>query len=216
MMSAIQVSTTKLKSRPLRRTAIVGIIAAVLVVSSLAWLAPRRLTPGQVVDQVGTYRFPAGDRALTVARDASGNIIVSIQRQNSWFQAVRDTRRKREFEFEGEREWFLAVDEFQRLWVFRGKWDPAWGQKRRMSSGGTVPKAPAVLMQGSCFLPAGLLVRGFTAVSETGHWTGVPQSFFDRIPDKNGPDWSMFPPIPATPPQFTKLQQARLREQLAR
>lgn len=79
-----------------------------------------------------------------------------------------------------------------------------------------MPYAPAVLMQGSWFLPSGKLALGGNVVSATGKWAGVPSAFFDRLPDKNQElsIWGNIPPIPQSPPPFTKQQQTMLEQKL--
>jgi len=54
--------------------------------------------------------------------------------------------------------------------------------------------------------------------SGMGDWRGVPAAFFERVPDKNRKVavWGEVPPIPESPPKFTKQQEKELAQKLAR
>jgi ribonuclease HII len=110
--------------------------------------------------------------------------------------------------FESERDWFVSVDQYDRLWIYHGHWDRAWGELRQMPSGGIIPFSPSVLLHGMSFTDAGHLADGSNVVTATGHWAGVPQQFLNRIPDRESAQWGNVPPVPESAPQFTKPQQA--------
>lgn len=193
--------------------AIVAVLVLAVVVSG-----PQRLQPGEVIDEFGEYRFPSGNRKLSITKDESGNVRVAIHRQKfpfycgpyGYFPADMP-----EF-FESERNWFVSVDQYNRLWEYRGHWDREWGALRQMPSGGTIPYAPAVFLNGMFFTSSGFLVRGESVVTATGHWAGVPEQFFNRIPDRESAQWGTVPPIPTERPQFSGQEKERLTNLLNR
>lgn len=198
---------------------IVFLLLAIVVVVILR--LPPKLEAGQVIDQFGVYRFPAGGHQFEIKKTADNNVQIILHRRITEVKlfsipVYSRLAADRPISFEAERGWFVSVDRYQRLWIFHGLWDKEWGAPRPMPSGGTVPYAPAVLMQGSWFLPSGKLVLGGNVVSETGEWAGVPSAFFDRLPDKNQElsIWGNIPPIPQSPPPFTKQQQMMLEQKL--
>ena len=150
---------------------------ALLTILFLVWNLPPRLNWQQVVSLPGTYRFPTGNNSIQVAKDQSGNLTITVHRQGTRFYFFPYTYSEQPITFESEREWFLSVDRYQRLWVYHGHWDRTWGKLRQMPSGGTIPYAPAVLLHGSFFLKNGVLVSGSSVVTETGDWVGVPAEF---------------------------------------
>lgn len=201
---------------------LIGVIFLLLALAGVVLLRlPPKLEAGQVIDQVGVYRFPAGGHQLEIKETADNIVHIMFHRrimEVELFSTPIYSRlaADRPITFEAERDWFVSVDRYQRLWIFRGRWDKEWGALRPIPSGGTVPYAPAILMQGSWFLPSGKLVIGGNVVSETGEWAGVPSAFFDRLPDKNQElsVWGNIPPIPQSAPAFTKQQQTMLNQKL--
>ncbi|HIF01352.1 MAG TPA: hypothetical protein EYQ63_31220 [Fuerstia sp.] len=176
--------------------------------------APHRLRPGQVIDEVGDYRFPTGKRTLSIAEDDFGNIHVTVQHKATRLYFIPYSYSDRPTLFESERDWFVSVDQYDRLWIYHGHWDRAWGELRQMPSGGTIPYAPAVLMHGLSFTASGHLVSGSNVVTATGKWAGVPQPFFDRIPDRESAQWGNVPVLPRTALQFTTEQQAEVSSRI--
>jgi hypothetical protein len=195
--------------------AIIGGVVLFTVVAFI-WQLPQRLSAGQVVDQFGTYRFPTGRRTLQIAKDDFGNVTVSVSRQMRRFYVIPYTVTAPQSTFESERDWFVCVDKYQRLWVYHGHWDRAWGKLRQMPSGGTIPYAPAVIMHGSWFGGPGRLFDGGNVVTESGDWAGVPQQFFDRIPSRDGAQWGNVPPVPTSAIQFDAQQEIQIENHLRR
>lgn len=193
--------------------AIVVVLGVTVVVSG-----PQRLQPGEVIDELGEYRFPSGNRKLSITKDESGNVRVAVHRQKFPYYCgpygYSPTGRPRLFE--SERDWFLSVDKYNRLWGYLGHWDPAWGTLRQMPSGGTIPYAPAVFLDGMFFTSSGDLVSGLSVVTSTGTWAGVPEQFFNRIPDRESAQWGTVPPIPTERPQLSRQEKERLTKLLNR
>tara|TARA_R110002095_G_C4251835_1_gene240262 strand:- start:31725 stop:32408 length:684 start_codon:yes stop_codon:yes gene_type:complete len=197
-----------------------GFLLLALFVVVLLSLPPK-LKAGQVIDQYGVYRFPTGGQRVEIKKTAANNVQIIFHRrfvEFSLFSIPIYSRLAADqpISFEAERDWFVSVDRYQRLWIFHGRWDQEWGALRPMPSGGTVPYPAAVLMQGSWFLPKGKLATGGNVVSMTGEWAGVPSTFFERIPDKDQgvSTWGGIPPIPVSPPPFTKKQQTMIELKL--
>lgn len=193
--------------------AIVAVLGVAVVVSG-----PQRLQPGEVIDELGEYRFPTGNRKLSITKDESGNVRVAIHRQKLPFYCgpygYTPTGRPRHFE--SERDWFVSVDKYNRLWKYIGHWHRDWGTLRQMPSGGTNLSAPIVLLDGMWFTSSGLLVSGRKGVNSTDDWTGVPEQFFNRIPDRDSEQWGTVPPIPTKRPQFSRQEKERLASRLSR
>jgi hypothetical protein len=188
--------------------------SAVCVIATLFFVfvlrLPRRLNPGQVVDQIGTYRFPSGGRQLEIVKTDDGHLEVMTKWPDKRWWPLPTWGRTSVGNFDVERQWFISVDECKRLWLFVGPWDPQWGRPRKLSSGGSASHVPTVLMEGKWFLPDGSVVSGSNDVSMSGDWTGVPAEFFDRIPGKSMPVWGNIPKIPVLPASFTERQMQQL------
>lgn len=223
LMSDCKSGTGEADPRPIRRFIFISctamaLLAAITLIAIIVFAPnPRRLVPGEVIDRLGVFRFPTGNRTLSITRDDFGNIHVTVHYQTTRFYLIPHSYADSLIVFESERDWFLSVDQYERLWLYRGHWDREWGKLRRMPSGGTISYAPAVIMEGAVVTTSGQLFSGNrNVVTETGYWAGVPQDFFDRIPGRNGAQWGNVKPLPKTAPQFTKQQQqqieARLRE----
>ena len=201
-------------TRPKRKVAIGFIVAVLGVVALLVIIAvirslPPRLSPEQLVNQFGTYRFPTGNSTLQIAKDGSGKINVTVHQQTNLFYFIPHTSTDLPHSFESDREWFVSVDEYQRLWVFHGHRQRSWGNLHAMPSGGAIPHEPAVIRIGEYITPNGQMVSGYNLVSRTGDWAGVPREFFARIPDRGNA-----PAIPDTAPPLTKQQQSQLASRL--
>lgn len=189
-------------------------VVVLLTVSAVMWHLPPRLSPEQVINQLGTYRFPTGNSTLQIAKDESGNVSVTVHNQTTRFYFIPHTYADPPTTFESEREWFVSVDKYQRLWVFHGHRDRSWGKLRAMPSGGTIPHAPAVLLIGEYFTPNGRLVSGYNLVSRTGDWAGVPAEFFARIPDRDSVKMGNAAAIPDSAPPLTKQQESQLTSRI--
>ncbi|QDT84556.1 hypothetical protein MalM14_22160 [Gimesia chilikensis] len=206
---------------PTRRIQWFMVLPAVLVLAVLVvyvWSLPQTLTAGEVIDQLGVYRYPDGRKLVKITRTEAGNVKITTS-QLSYRYFIIPRRTVDQFHtFEAEREWFVSVDQYQRLWLFVGRWQKEWGPNRKMPSGGTVPWVQSVLMQGLMLLESGEVAMGVNVPSSTGDWEGVPQAFFDLIPgkDKKVPVWGEVEPIPESPPKFTKKQEKKLTQKLAR
>lgn len=195
-----------------------GTVSLVFMVGALGLFAilffvrnlPPRLNSQQVVSTPGTYRFPTGHQAIQVAKDHLGNITITVHRQGTRLFFLPFTYTEPPITFESEREWFLSVDRYQRLWVFHGHWDREWGESRQMPSGGTIPYGPAVLLHGPFFQKDGALVSGSCVVTETGDWAGVPAEFLARIRNSGNVKWGKATAIPDSPPPLTRVQESRL------
>ncbi|WP_459554517.1 hypothetical protein [Lacunimicrobium album] len=191
------------------------IVVGVVVAVCLAVWDPRpRLKVGQVVDRVGEYRYPSGDRRLKIIEDADGNIAISTQYRVMRYYLFPVWFENNNTLFESERDWFATVDQYERLWVYHGPWDKAWGPKRKMPSGGTVPYPPAVIVDG--VIPFGRrgFRRGSMVVSSIGDWRGVPWEFFHRIPDKNDGTWGHGQTIPATPLVYSVSDEREIEKEI--
>ena len=136
--------------------AVLGVVALLIVAAVMSHLPPR-LSPEQVVNQLGTYRFPTGNSKLHITKDESGNVKITVRHHTTRFYFIPHSYADPISTFESEREWFVSVDKYQRLWVFHGHWDRSWGELRQMPSGGTIPYAPAVHLSGLLFTPDGFL-----------------------------------------------------------
>ncbi|MAG93058.1 MAG: hypothetical protein CMJ48_04845 [Planctomycetaceae bacterium] len=173
------------------------VLLALLLFSSLD-----RLRPGQLVDDLGTYRSPSGRQKVEISKSPEGNIIVTQLRRSRQSPLLKPYSQVGRTEFEAERDWFLSFDEYDRLWLFIGEWDRDWGRLRRMPSGGTRPYAQRVLLEGFIFTRNGVF-RGSSVVSEMGNWEGVPQEFFERLPEKSDAGWAPSAVVPETASPLT-------------
>ena len=225
LLAALQVSShmsePKHEIARSRRKRIGPLAVAILVSFAVLTVAvvvsrPERLRPGQVIDQVGEYRFPTGGSKLRITKDDSGNVHVTVRRQATRFGFLPYFYSDTSCVFESERDWFVSVDRYGRLWQYHGHWDPAWGKLRKMPSGGTIPYAPAVSLDGMWFTPSGGIASGGNVVTATGDWAGVPEQFFNRIPDRHNAQWGNVPPIPESAPQCAKKQEAQMARRLRR
>ena len=193
-------------------------VLILFVLVAYVWSLPRTLTAGEVIDESGVYCYPGGKKLVEITRTHAGNIEITTSRLSYLYYIIPRRTVDQFHTFEAEREWFVSVDQYQRLWLFVGRWHKEWGPNRKMPSGGTVPWVQSVLMQGLMLLESGDVAMGVNVPSLTGDWEGVPQAFFDLIPgkDKKVPVWGEVEPIPESPPKFTKKQEKKLTQKLAR
>lgn len=198
---------------------VVFLLLAIVVVA--IFRLPPKLEAGQVIDQFGVYRFPSGGHQLEINKTAEGNVQIFYHRRVTEFAPfsipiISNLTTDQPLTFEAERNWFVCVDRFERLWIYQGRWHKKWAPKRKMPSGGATQNTQGVFMEGLIFYRPGQLGLGGQIVSITGDWTGVPAVFFDRIPNKNQGTsvWGNIPPIPQSPPPFTKQQQTMLEQKL--
>lgn len=192
-----------------------------MIAAIIFYRLPPKLEAGQVIDTCGLYRFPSGGHQLEIRKTAENNLKITIHRrvvEFSLFSIPVYSRLApdRPSHFEAERDWFVAVDRYQRLWVYYGRWDREWGEKRKMPSGGTVPYASSVSMEGSWFLPSGELATGYNSARMTDFWQGVPSAFLERIPKEfyDPQKWPDMPPVPESAPAYTKQQETMLYQKL--
>jgi hypothetical protein len=181
-----------------------------LLVAVLVWITPPVIEAGQVVDQFGSFRYPAGGHRLEIKKTDEGNVQITIFRRSTRYFFIPVMTKYSFRTFEAERDWFVSVDRNQRLWLFQGRWKKEWGKLREMPSGGTIPYGQGILMDGIWFLPTGQLAKGTTVVMNNSDWTGCPPEFFERIPgkDQGQPVWGgEIPQFPQSPPAFTKQQE---------
>jgi len=191
-------------------------IAALLAVLAIFRHTLPRLRPGQVVDELGTYRFPTGNRELTIDLDDSGNVHITTHQFVTEYYVIPKGHNENVYSFESERGWFISVDEYERLWVFYGRWDKVWGTLRRVPSFGDSPYAPAVIMDGMWSDGPGIVSKGGMVISENGNWDGVPKEFFDRLPDKESDAWPpQALPFPQAPPPLPKQQEEQFESLLS-
>jgi hypothetical protein len=194
---------------------VTSLIASLIVIMIIAALfRPPRLQPGQIVGEFGTYRSPSGRLRLTISESTEGIVGITMRRPTKQFYVLNTYSEKGVAHFEAEREWFLCFDEYDRLWLFVGRWDPRWGESRKMPSGGYCPPQASVGLAGFWFLQVngrtgvtgGNGGNGGTVVSSTGHWEGVPPEFFERIPAKDEDIWGEIAPFPDAPPPLSQSQ----------
>ena len=198
--------------RPERRRrwtiAAIGVAVTAAILFGLAVLTgPARLKTDQVLREYGTYVSPSNQM-----------ITVGFASRSPWLSILdRFVNRKRArqvarfTEFEVERDWFLCIDEYDRLWLFTGRRDPAM-KARKTSSGGTKPRVQSVMMSGF-FLHGSRVLGGDMVVTGIGDWRGCPRQFFEQIPHKGDPSvaiWGENPPIPEDPPEFTPAERAAI------
>lgn len=144
-MSHLGHATTSLIATPIRRLAFLC-SAVVLGIAVFAILSiPQRLEPGQVIDRYGTYRFPAGRRTLRIQKDVSGNVVVTVRHRAMRYRFIPYMVSNTLATFESERDWFISVDEYDRLWVYHGHWDRAWGPLRENAFRWLYPVCPCRL-----------------------------------------------------------------------
>jgi hypothetical protein len=191
-----------------------AMIAILATIAAIIWFMPSHLHSGQIVNEFGEYRSPQGHFGLTVSKTPRHNVRLVLSRRATRFLFLSSFTDDRPIEFEAEREWFACFDEYERLWLFIGKWDSRWGESRELPSGGYVPHVQSVLLEGFWFGPRGLL-HGGNVVSSTGDWAGVPNEFFERIPAKHQAVWGKIPMIPDTPPPLTASQRQAAGSSLA-
>ena len=180
-----------------------GILLVLFVVARL--VRPSRVLPDQIIDECGTYISPGGRDRVRISLTPDGNVAVTMLRPSRRFRLLTTYFEGTPQEFESEREWFCCYDEYDRFWLFVGKWEPQWGESRRMSRGQSWPHVQSVTMEGFWFTPSGLL-NGGNLVSSTGYWEGVPTEFFDRIPGKRDDVWGDDRPLPAKAPELSPAQ----------
>ena len=193
-------------------------VLILFVLVAYVWSLPRTLTAGEVIDESGVYCYPGGKKLVEITRTQAGNIEITTSRLSYLYYIIPRRTVDQFHTFEAEREWFVSVDQYQRLWLCVGRWHKEWGPNRKMPSRETVPWVQSVLMQGLMLLESGDVAMGVNVPSLTGDWEGVPQAFFDLIPgkDKKVPVWGEVEPIPESPPKFTKKQEKKLTQKLAR
>lgn len=163
--------------------------AAALVVTLAfnAWSSqlPRVIRTDQIIDQYGMYLSPTRRQLVEIVKRDTGSVQAMLYYWGVGRDGVYRHYTSRRYEFEAERNWFLTVDRYERLWLYRGPWNRNWPNRRDMPSGGTVPYPPSVLMDGWWFDRRSQLCIGCLDVSLTATWGDVPREFYDRIPDKN-------------------------------
>jgi len=194
----------------------IALILVSIVVNYTLKHGENGLRPNQVVDSFGSYSLPNGRDRIAISKTPEGNVRVTFFHPQRKYYFLKTFFPRTLMEFEAERDWFLSVDDYDRIWLFIGRWDPKWGELRTLPSGGTIPYRAAVLMDGSWFDGTGQILNGGMVVSATGDWTGVPSEFFDRIPSKDKSEWGMVRFIPASPPPFSEQQKLELISELKR
>jgi hypothetical protein len=190
-----------------------GVIVLLALTTASMFLVDhlRRLRPGEVVDQDGTYYSPRAKYRVTVTEQpAAGFVNVEVQSKTNRLWIFSSYGRKAARYLDVERDWMLCFDEYDRLWLFIGKWPGATGKQRTHPSRGTLPDHQSVLLQGF-FFDGGRLAFGENVVSATGAWAGVPPEFFARLPGGSDPGWSRGAIVPKRPVSFTKAQLNRFR-----
>ena len=190
-----------------------GITGVILVL--IATLPPK-LTAGRVIDSVGTFRFPDGRSRLKIIQTDDGFVQFTVLRPVTKYYVLTTFVPGYQTSIDMRRDWFAAVDEYRRFWLFQGRWDPRRGTSRRLPGGGFAQHVQTVLFEGAWFLPNGDLVSGTNVASSTGDWAGVHPAFFDRIPGKTLPVWGQDAVIPAAPVSFTNLQLRAISKHLNR
>lgn len=133
-----------------KRTRSFDYIIRVLIIILLLFLIPlfflvpepSRLQAGEVIDKLGDYQFPTGRQRLTITKDSSGNIHVTVQHRTTRFFIFPHSYSDTVATFESERDWFVSIDQYNRLWMYYGHWDRGLGKLRKMPSGGTKRYAP--------------------------------------------------------------------------
>jgi len=177
-------------------------VLVVLVVGVFVRLRYVRLAPDQIVDQFGTYALPDGNQAYHVSRTADGHVRVRQLVRQTRFYFLPTTIEFLCAEFESERRWLLCFDRYDRLWLFVGKWEPQWGERSKLPSGGWWVNYQQVIVCDRF---------GIEVVSSTGNWAGVPTAFFDCLPGKQEPVWGgVSPPVPHSPPPLSATEERRL------
>ncbi|MBL8820405.1 MAG: hypothetical protein JNL58_30555 [Planctomyces sp.] len=181
--------------------------------------------PDQMVQTVGIYKFPNGTRTLEVTEDNNGNVCITVRIQASTSLLIPLTKLtfrtgsadfiEHQIVFESERDWFAAVDSFDRLWIYYGRWNKQWGDLRKLPGGGTRPYQAAVIMHGLSFLDSQSVVQGSQVVTDTGHWDGVPAQFLEQVRSAMLSETNSDLQIPSHPPAFTSEQQALLLRRLS-
>jgi hypothetical protein len=197
--------------RRFRAAAIVVVaIGALLVAIAIVAGAPR-LRPDEIVREFGAYDSPGNRFRVVVAESDQKAVTFTLVSPNPWKRLTTRLSHGRLMpgvEFEVERDWFFCFDQYDRLWVFVGRWDRDWGPLRQLPGGGTRPYPQAVTMLG-IFFSGGSRPSGASVVSDTGEWKGVPPRFFAEIPEKEGSAvtvWGEIPPIPDEPPEFSPIE----------
>ncbi len=185
-------------------------LAVTLIFNVWSSQLPRVVRTDQIIDQYGMYLSPARRQIVEIAKSDAGNVETMVRGWGVGRDGVCKQYKYQVFEFEAERNWFLTIDQHQRLWLYRGPWNRDWPDRRKMPSGGSIPYTPAVLMDGRWFDRRGQLFNGYIEVSTAATWSGIPQEFYDRIPDKNSPIWGHIPRMPAAPDRLTEQQADRL------
>lgn len=201
-------SRRKRRKRWLGLALVAGAVAALLIAIGIA-LTPRRLKPGEVIAEFGTFRSPAGRSGVVIRKADQGLIELTLQRPMEVFSLIAVRGDSSVTQFDAEREWFVAFDEFERLWVYIGPWDKRWGKTHEFPGGSFRPHVPSVTVDG-LFVTQSRVEYGHAVVSSTGDWDGVPIEFFQRIPGKQASIWGDAPPIPESPPVLTEA----LRQQM--
>ena len=212
-------SQTRWKQRT-RYLFVVGFLM-LMIAAIIYYRLPPKLEAGQVIDECGFYRFPSGGHQLEIKKTTENNMQITVHRRVVEFSLFSIPVYSRlapdqPTYFGAERDWFVAVDRYQRLWIYRGPWDLEWGAPRLLPSRGYGQLFPAVTMDGSWFEPNGELVTGGYVASMTGNWDGVPPAFFERMPKQfhDPREWPDVPPVPESAPAFTKQQETMLYKQL--
>lgn len=174
-------------------------------------LRPRTLSPGEMVSGPGLYRSPHGGYRIRLAGPSGGFKTVTLERRRPrfwvWFEYVPYTPNL----VDEEREWFLCFDKYDRLWKFKGAWDPAWGKTRLQPSGGTAVWVPSVTLEGAMYTHGRGPDRAVCVVSEVGNWEGIPPEFFSRVLERRGATWR---DVPEIAPEYTEAQSAAVRRQM--
>lgn len=181
---------------------------------------------GEIVDKKGRFRFPEGNRILAISEDATGNICVVVLAPSKVIMCVpiigipyrtvpSHVTESRDI-FESERNWFVSVDQYDRLWVYYGRWEKSWGPLRELPGGTTRPYAPAVLVYGLELTRPDAPVFSGWSVNETSDWVGVPAPFLEKVRNATTtePEDKLF--LPTETPAFTPHQELLLFRRLGR
>lgn len=200
-----------------RFKAVVPIVSAlvVIVIGVIAGMTPRKLQPGEIVSAPGRYRSPGGKYQIVIAAPSEGFKSITLARweDDFWFWTTIPPGQQQLVD--QERDWFHCFDEYDRLWSYTGPWDKGRGRTRQHPGGGFSSSVPSVTLNGWCYFQGRGPLRGSGDVVSCLLWEGIPETFFERIPNKDQPVWGHNPPIPSSAPEFTAGQDVAIRTAIA-
>ena len=186
-------------------------IALSLGVSMTASTSERNTTVqlqnNRVFAEFGRFQYGDGKYLLTTAKEPDGKILFSIAQRRRTILGRAAADLLGELHIPSHCDWFISLDEFERVWLFVGP---------SLEQGQDTMRSPCIVyLYGRTFDANGELhysIQNIAGTSDgvkvfgTQVWAGVPASFLARVHHQVPAGTQLKAALPELPPEFTAQQ----------